>query len=64
MNLWEGLIAETNRNRELKKEYDNIPAGAFEARAIQIDIDRAEEAMNSGNVVAMLKIYNTLKDNK
>ena len=64
MNLMEGLIEECNRNRELKKVYDEIPTGAMGAALIQADIDRAEKAMGTGDVVEMLEIYNTMKSNE
>ena len=64
MNLMEGLIEECNRNRELKKVYNEIPTGAMGAALIQSDIDRAEKAMGTGDVVEMLEIYNTMKSNE
>ncbi len=60
----EGLIEECNRNRELKKVYNEIPTGAMGAALIQADIDQAEKAMGTGDVVEMLEIYNTMKSNE
>lgn len=64
MNLMEGLIAETNRCREVVKLYDAIPTGAFGAAMIRQDIAFAEQAMGSGDVIAMMEAYKRLKEVK
>ena len=65
MNLMEGLIKQINRNRELVSLYESIgPAGQFGATFIKQDIMEAEEAMGSGDIVAMAQCYETLKENK
>lgn len=60
-NLMEGLIEQTNRAKRIASEYDKIPAGAFGAAVIRQDIATAEAAMGSGDVIAMLAAYETLK---
>ena len=60
----EGLIEEVNRNKELLKEYEKIPTGVFGAAMIKKDIVDAEKAMGSGDVIEMLKCYETLKKNE
>jgi hypothetical protein len=61
-NLMDGLFKEMNRCRELKAMYEEIPQGKFGARMIQIDIDNAEEAIKSNDVIKMLQAYNALKE--
>lgn len=62
MNLVEGLLAETNRVRDVVGHYDEIgPAGAIGAAMIRADISRAEAALGSGDVVAMLQALATLR---
>ena len=64
MNLVEGIIDELNRNRELLAVYKEIPAGAFAAVNLENDIKRAEEALGSGDVIEMLRVYKLLKENQ
>ena len=61
MNLMEGLIEQANRCREVLKEYEKIPEGAFGAMMIRQDIANAEAAMASGDVIKMLAAYEALK---
>lgn len=61
MNLAEGLIQEMNRCREVLREYQQIPEGAFGAMMIKRDIEVAEHALGSGDVVAMLSAYKALQ---
>lgn len=64
-SLGEALPREISRNVELLAVYKEIgPAGAFGALMIKSDIDRATEALASGDVVEMLAAYNAMKDNK
>ncbi len=64
-NLIEGLLKEVDRNTELLEAYKSIgPAGAFGTMGITADIKSAKEVIGSGDVVAMLRIYETLKGNK
>jgi hypothetical protein len=61
-NLMDGLLRELNRNRELLKEYEAIPQGAFGAMFIRQSIKNGEDAIASGDVVKMLQAYSTLKE--
>ena len=64
-NLMDGLMDELNRNRELLKIYQEIgPAGRLGAMLIDRDIKAGEQAIRDNDVVAMLRAYNALKDNK
>lgn len=59
------LSDELNRNREILKEYEKIgPVGAFGAAFIKQSIAKGREALNSGDVTAMLYAYNDLKENQ
>lgn len=60
----EGLIVEVNRNKELLQAYKSIHTGVFGALMIEADIKGAEAAMGSGDVVEMVRYYNTLKQNE
>ena len=65
MNLMAGLLEELNRNRELLTVYKEIgPAGMFGAAMITQDIEAAEKAIGSGDVVEMIVHYEKLKDNE
>jgi len=64
MNLQEGLVAELNRNRELKELYDGIPEGTFGSTMIQMNIEQGEKALASGDVVEMVKAFKELQENK
>jgi hypothetical protein len=64
-NLAEGLVEELKRNRELLKCYEQIgPEGMFGASMIALDIKKAEEAIMNGDTIAMLVIFETLKNNE
>ena len=62
-NLMEGLLSEMNRVRELITEYENLPGGAgfFGATMMKAEIKRAEYAISSNDVIAMLRSYEELK---
>lgn len=61
-NLMEAVIAECNRCRALVREYEAIgPAGFFGATVIGAGIVEAERAMESGDVVALLRAYEDLR---
>lgn len=57
------LHEEIERNQDLVALYQTIPTGAFGATLIQADIDAAVDALASGDVVAMLRTYQALKEN-
>lgn len=59
--LADGLQAEIDRCQELLAEYRAIPTGAFGALIIQEVLRRATAAILSGDVVAMLRVYEELK---
>lgn len=64
-NLAQGLIKELNRNRELLASYREIgPNGAFGAAAIGQDIETGEKSLGEGDVVEMLRAYESLHNNK
>lgn len=42
--------------------YDEIPAGYFAATMMRRDLDEAARAMAQGDVVAMIRSYETLKE--
>jgi hypothetical protein len=64
-NLPEALVREIERNRELLKEYKSIGvAGNFGARMIDYCINNAVEALASGDVIEMVKAYESMKENE
>lgn len=65
MNLLEGLLEEMNRNRELLVTYQEAgPNGAYGAWMIEADIESAEKAIGDGDIVAEMRCYTKLKENK
>ncbi len=64
-NLADGLKNELRRCRELLKEYEKIgPPGAFAAHCIREEIKNGEEAQTSGDVLAMIRAFHALVENK
>lgn len=65
-NLAEALAAEVARNQDLLSVYDGLPGGvgAFGAMMIRRDLAQATTAMLSGDVVEMVRVYQTLKENE
>jgi len=62
MNLVEGIQGEMNRVRELRKQYVAIGSpGAFGCAGIDAEIRQGEKAIASGDVVEMIKAYNSLQ---
>jgi hypothetical protein len=62
--LGDALPQEIERNRRLLKAYEEIgPAGLFAHTLISQEIRAAEKAITDGDVVAMIRAYNALKDN-
>lgn len=56
---------ELQRNRELLKVYQSLgPVGTFGAAFISQDIATAEKALAEGDTVAMIRIYQKLKENQ
>ena len=61
--LGEKLPEEQARVREVLGYYKEIgPAGLFGAKMIEQSLRKADEAVMSGDVVAMIAAYNDLKD--
>lgn len=60
----EQIQVEIKRNQELKKIYDDVPAGFIGASLIQQDIDDAVKALAEGDVIAILRAYEKLKNNE
>lgn len=65
-SLAEALPAEMARVRdEVLPAYLEIgPPGAFAVAMMRADLDRAAQAMASGDVVGMIRAYESLKDCK
>ncbi len=61
-SLGEALPEEQARCRELLIQYKEIgPAGNFAAIMIEQDLKNADEAVISGDIVAMMRAYQALK---
>jgi hypothetical protein len=62
MSLAEALPLEMARVREVLGHYREIgPAGMFGAAFIEQDLQAADKAVMSGDIVQMLQAYETLK---
>lgn len=60
--LADALPREMARVRdELLPVYDAIPTGAIAAAMMRADLDRAAKALASGDVIGMLRVYESLK---
>lgn len=63
--LGDALPKETARVREVLGHYRDIgPAGAFGAMMIEQELQRADAAMISGDLVAMIRAYKALQEIK
>jgi len=62
--LGESLPDEMARVRELLPLYDAIPSGIFAATMMRMDLDRAARAMIEGDVIAMIRVFDSLKGYK
>jgi len=61
--LGNALPREMARVREVLKHYYEIgPSGAFGAMMIEAELKAADEAVMSGDVVAMIRAYRALKE--
>ncbi len=60
-SLAEALPAECARVRELIPMYLSVPMGFITAGMMEADLRRADAAMMSGDVIAMLQVYESLK---
>ena len=61
-NLAEALPKEQQRVREMLPLYDAIPTGVFAATMMRQSLARAEQAVVSGDVIAILAAYIDLKE--
>jgi len=62
MNLIEGIQEELKRCRELKVVYKSLGrVGLFGIAVINQSIDRAEEAVASGDISEMIRAHRDLK---
>jgi hypothetical protein len=59
--LGDALPREIARVRELLPLYDAIPTGVFAATMMRQDLDRAARALAAGDVVEMIRVYESLK---
>jgi hypothetical protein len=48
--------------RRHQRPYDAIPTGVFAATMMRADLDRAAKAMAEGDVVEMMRVYQSLKE--
>jgi len=60
-NLMQSLLDEIERVKEIKAEYDKIPAGFFAATIMERDLKNAQEAIGTGDVSAMVRCLSHLK---
>ena len=61
-SLGEALPKEMARVREVLGQYKALgPNGAFGAAFIELDLRAADQAVMSGDIVAMIRAYETLK---
>lgn len=64
-SLGEALPKEIARARKILGYYREIgPAGIFGATMIEAELREADQAMMSGDVVAMMRIYKELQEIK
>jgi len=59
--LMDGILSELERCSKLKAMYGDIPSGAFGALIIQQTINKAKEAIASGDIAKMINSYEALK---
>ena len=62
MNLIEGLQEEIDRVREVIKEYEKIPAGAFAATMMKRSIKNAENLIAKGDTIGIMHALNELQE--
>lgn len=62
-NLMQGLLSQMNRVRETIKEYEQLPGGVgmVGASLMKIDIQKAERAIATGDVVQAMVCYSALE---
>lgn len=62
MNLVEGLSKEIARVQSILDIYNETPGGQFAGALMSIDIANAHSALGSGDVVAIARSLETLKE--
>jgi len=60
--LIEGLHREMNRVRELSKIYATIPTGFIGKSMMDIEIKRAEKAIEQGDTIEMIRCFKSLQE--
>lgn len=60
-SLGTALPKEMERVRELLPLYDSIPTGVFAATMMRNDLNLAAIALAEGDVVTMIRVYESLK---
>lgn len=60
-SLGTALPAEMARVREIIPIYDSVPMGFIAASMMRADLDRAAKALAEGDVIEMLRVYESLK---
>jgi hypothetical protein len=66
-NLMDGLLSEMNRVRDIIKVYEDQSingAGSLAAAMMKSEIQQAEKAISEGDTIAMVLIYDILKENE
>jgi hypothetical protein len=63
-NIMTSLVKEIERNSKLIVLYKTFPTGIYAASMIQAEVNEARNAIAEGDVVKMLAIYQTLKENE
>lgn len=61
MNLIEGMNIEIERAKDLLELYKSIPTGTFGAIVISQTIDQAENTMQIGDTIGMIRSYKELQ---
>lgn len=61
-SLGEALPRECARVRELIPMYAQIPTGGFAIAMMEQALRRADHAMMTGDLSAMIKVYNELRE--
>lgn len=60
-SIGEELPKEMARVRELLPLYDSIPTGVFAATMMRNDLDSAAKALAEGNIIEIIRVYESLK---
>lgn len=61
-NLMQGLCEEIDRVKEILKVYESIPTGHFAAFFMKQDIENAENARTTEDIIQMMASYVKLKE--